>query len=36
MAAIDVDLKIVEKLTTDYEYEQRIIYYKENITGVRV
>ena len=32
MPVQDVNLKIVEVLTSDYEYEQRTILYKDDIT----
>ena len=32
----DVNLKIVEVLTADYEFEQRTILYKDNITRAEV
>ena len=32
MPVQDVNLKIVEVLTSEYEYEQRIILYKDDIT----
>ena len=32
----DVNLKIVEVLTVDYEFEQRTISYKDNITRAEI
>ena len=32
----DVNLKIVEVLTVDYEFEQRTILYKDNITRAEI